>query len=537
MDSVLQQVRATLYGMWRKRWFGLAALWLVCLIGWIAVSLIPNSYQSTARVYVKYNNLLPNVTGVATKGLGQQAQIDVVRQTLTSRPNLEKVLRRSNPDLSSVDSAGLEGQIADMANNISVAPQGSESLYGLSFTAASPDMADKARPAFAQRVVQNLIDIFIEENVASDRDQLNESSRFLDDQIAAREKLLEDAEAKKAAFDAKFFDQIPGEGDITTRTNQARTELDKTEQELVQAQGSLRALQSQMSSTPATIGSPLYNAPAAAPQHFGTGTRYDPATTEGRIEGLERNISDGLSRGYTEKHPDIVSARAQLARLKAQLAKEPKNADGSSAGPGAAAAQANPVYVNLRALMFDKQSSVAALSARRSQLQGIMADLRSKQISAPDVVAQQAKLTRDYQILKDGYDNLLRSREQIRLRGDIANNTKQVEFRTVDPPTLETEPTAPNRPLLLSLVLVGGLVAGLAVAFGVSQLNPSYISEERLAAETGLPVLGSVGEIVSPSRRKRERRFAIGFAAATAGAFGVYALIMLFNTLHGGGAA
>ena len=537
MDSMMQQVRATLYGMWRKRWFGLAALWLVCVIGWIAVSLIPNSYQSTARVYVKYNNLLPNVTGVSQKGLGQQAQIDVVRQTLTSRPNLEKVLRRSNPDLSSVDSSALEGPIAALAANITVAPQGSENLYGLSFTADNSDLNDKARAAFAARVVQNLIDIFIEDNVASDRDTLNEASRFIDEQISAREKLLEDAEAKKAAFDAKFFDQIPGDGDITTRTNQARTELDKTEQGLVQETGSLRALQAQMAGTPATISAPLYNSPSAAPQHFGTGTRYDPATTEGRIEALERSISDGLSRGDTEKHPDIVLARAQLARLKAQLAKEPKAADGSSAAPGAPAAQPNPVYVNLRGLLFDKQSTVAALSARRAQLQAIMADLRNKQISAPDVVAQQAKLTRDYQVLKDGYDNLLRSREQIRLRGDIANKTKEVEFRTVDPPTQDDTPVAPNRPLLLSLVLVGGLVAGLGVAFAASQLTPSYVSEERLAAETGLPVLGSVGEIISPTRRKRERRFAIGFAAATAGAFGMYAVIMLLNMLRGGGGA
>ncbi len=533
MDQVLQQVRATLYGMWRSRWVGLAALWLVCLIGWIAVSLIPNSYQSTARIYVHYNNLLPNVTGVANKGGGQEVQVDVVRQTLTSRPNLEKVLRRSDPDLSSIDTTALEETIAAMAKKISVAPQGSENLYGLAFTADNGKMSNKARAAFAQRVVQNLIDIFIEDNVASDRDSLNEASRFLDEQIAARAKQLEDAEGKKAAFEQKFFGSLPGAGDLTARTNQVRTDLDKTDQELVQAQGSLRALQSQLSGTPATINAPLYNTPRMS-TNFGTGTKYDPTTTQGRIETLERAISDGLARGYTEMHPDIVSARAQIERMKAQLAAEPKNRNGSSVAE-AAAAQANPVYVNLRSLLFDRQSAAAALAARKGQLAGYLNELRVKQAQAPEVGAEQAKLNRDYDVLKSGYDNLLRSREQIRLRGDIANQTKQIEFRTIDPPTLNADPVAPNRPLLLSAVLVGGLIAGLAVAFGASQLRPSYTSEDRLAVETGLPVLGSIGEIVSPASKRRERRFTLGFAAATALAFGVYALMMVINIVRGGG--
>ena len=129
MDSMVQQIRATLYGMWRQRWFGLAALWLVCMAGFIAVSLIPNSYQSTARIYIHYNSLLPTVTGTAGKGVGQLSQVDVVRQTLTSRPNLVKVLRRSDPDLSAVDDAALDGTIADMTTKISIAPQGNENLY------------------------------------------------------------------------------------------------------------------------------------------------------------------------------------------------------------------------------------------------------------------------------------------------------------------------------------------------------------------------------------------------------------------------
>lgn len=533
MDAVFQQVRATLYGMSRKKWYGLAALWLVCVVGFIAVSLIPNTYESTARVYVHYNSLLPSVTGVATKGVGQLQQVDVVRQTLTSRPNLEKVLRRTDLDLTGVDGAALEGMIADMAANISVAPQGNDNLYGISYLADNAKLGDKARAAFAQRVVQNLIDIFVEDNVASDRDSLNEAGRFLDEQIAQREKELEAAEAKKATFEQKYFDQIPGQGDVGSRMTSTRNDLDKAEQDLVQAQGSVHALEAQLASTPATINAPLYNSPRAS-TNFGSGTKFDPTTTQGRIETLDRNISDALAKGYTESHPDIVLYRAQMVRLKKQLAAEPKNADGTT--KEAAAAQANPVYVSLRSQLFDKQSQVGALSARRAQLASFVDNLRSKATQAPEIGAEQARLNRDYDVLKAGYDNLLRSREQIRLRGDISSQTKEVEFKTVDPPTLPVVPTSPNRPLLLSLVLVGGLALGLGVAFLVSQLQPSYLTEDRLAGDTGLPVLGSIGEVVAPAARRRQRRMTIGFFAAAAGAVGVYALMMVINLVHAGAA-
>ena len=531
MESSVQQVRATLYAMWRKRWYGLAAVWAICLVGWLAVALIPNQYRSDARVYVRYNALLPGVLNV--KGGTQLQEIDIVRQTLTSRPNLEKVLRRTDRDLSGVEGPEMDGMTATLAQNISVAPQGSDNLYGLSYTAKDPTLDDGERAAFAQRIVQNLIDLFVEENVASGRDNLNQAIRFLDEQIAAREQQLEAAEARRAAFEQRYFDQIPGEGNVVSRMNSTRGDLDKIQQELLQNQSSLRALQAQLSSTPATIEAPLFNVPQGS-TNFGTGTRYDPTSARGRIEGLERQIADATLRGYTEKHPDIVSAREQIARLQSLAAGEPLAGSGSSGRP---AAQANPVYVNLRSLLFEKQSQVAALGARRQQLATALADLRMKQTEQPEIGAQQAKLNRDYAVLKEGYDNLLSSREQVRLRIDVASQTDEVQFRTVDPPTLPAAPIAPNRPLLLTVVLLGGLAAGLAVAFLASQLHPTYITEDKLAADTGLPVLGSVAEVVDDDSRARGRKWLMGFAALGLGLVGIYALMLVAQLVGRGGTA
>lgn len=533
MGAALDQARAVLYAMWRKRWYGLAAAWAICLAGWIAVALIPNQYRSEARVFVRYNALLPSQLGL-DKGGNALQQIDVVRRTLTSRPNLEKVLRRTDLDLTGVEGAEMDALTQRLAANITVEPQGREFLYVLSYTAKDASLSSDQRAAFAQRVVQNLIDIFVEDNVASDRDNLNQAIRFLDEQIAQRERQLEEAEARRAAFEQRYFDQLPGEGDVRTRLNQARTEISRVEQEYVQARSSLGALQAQLASTPPTIDAPLFNVPGGRDgAAFGTGTRFDPTTARGRIEALERQISDAISRGYTDRHPDIVSAREQIDRLRPQAAAEPLP---PGAVPGRAAAQANPVYVNLRSLLFQKQSEVAAHEARLAQLRGAVNDLSAKQTAQPEIVAEQTRLNRDYQVLRAAYENLLESREQIRLRADVSSQTDEVQFRTVDPPTLPAAPIAPNRSLLNTVVLLAGLGAGLAVAFLASQLHPTYITEDRLAEDTGLPVLGSVAEVEQPEARAESRKWVRVFAALGLGLGGVYALLLMLQ-LAGRGAA
>lgn len=524
--------------MWRKRWYGLAAAWAICLIAWLAVTLIPNSYQSDARVYVRYNALLPTAMGLEKSGGGQLQQVDIVRRTLTSRPNLEKVLRRSDPDIGDVPPAQLDALIAGMVDKIQVTPQGAQNLYQLSYLSDSASRSDRENAAFSQRVVQNLIDIFTEENLTSDRDNLNQAIRFLDEQIAERETQLGEAEAKNAQFESKYFGQLPGEGDLATRVQQARTELARVSQELIQARSSFGALQSQLGSTPATINAPLYYSPSAPRSvNFGTGTRYDPTSARGRIEGLERQISDSIARGYTEKHPDVVNARATISRLQAEATKEKAGDSSGSGGSGPAPAQANPVYVNLRSLLFEKQSAVAALSARQQQLAGDMQELARKQVEAPGVATEQARLNRDYGVVKASYENLLKSREQIRLRADVATQTNQIQFQTIDPPTLPVKPVAPNRPLLLTLALLGGLAVGLAVAFAMSQLQPAYITQDKLAEDTGLPVIGSVGEVVQPAVMQRERRMLRNFAALGAGLVGIYVVMLAFQLLTGAAAA
>ncbi len=520
MNSLYDQMMTSFYAMWRKRWYGLAAMWTVCLVGWVIVALIPNQYQSSARLYVDWASLLPRELGYGNENVLRQ--VDVVRRTLTSRINLEKVVRRTELDVAIKDDKQLDALIGAMSKNIDVKSQEND-LFTITYTSNDPRMTDSQNAVLARRIVDNLIQIFMEENVSSDRDDINEAVRFFEDQLAQRERELEAAEQRKMEFETRYLGRLPGDGSISDRVNKARTELDRVSMELAQAQSSLRALQGQISSTPETI-----DAAAVITDGGSNAVRYVSGSAAGRIAQLEGQISDAYARGWTDQHPDIVSARQQIERLRAQAAKEASN---PTYRPQRVA-QSNPVYVNLRSMMFERQSMVASLSARAAQLRADIADLTKKQVEEPGIAAEQAKLNRDYDVLKRQYEELLKSREEVRLRSDVETKTQQVKFRVVDPPSQPRVPVAPNRPLMLSVVLLLGLAAALLVTFVASRLHTTYISVSRLQAAFDVPVLGSVSDIVTEQQRAQSRMWLIGFAMLTGGLAAIYAALLVIELIQ-----
>ncbi|MEX6724493.1 XrtA system polysaccharide chain length determinant [Parapedomonas caeni] len=503
MTSIYDQVMSTLYMVWRKRWYGLAAMWAVCLVGWGVVATIPDVYEATARVFVDTNTVLPRIVGAESTNVYRQ--VDIVRRTLVSRPNLEKVIRRSDLDLTIKDDTDMEKLIADLTKNISVKEQGGD-LFTLSYRSGDPSRSDQENAAVAKRVVTNLINMFVEGNMEGSRESYNETRRFIEQQIQDYEKQLEEAERRKAEFERQNLGYLPGDANYSQRLVNAQTQLQDIEFKLQQATSSRRALASQLASVPQTIPGAMFSMP-------GSGPRLDPSTTAGRIETLERQITDSLARGYTDQHPDIVTARDTIARLRRQLEAEQRAPKKNVADP---MGQPNPVYVDLKSRLFDKDSEIASLAAQRAQYQREIGSLTSKAETIPGIEAERAKLNRDYSVLKAKYEELLKSREETRVASDLDSKTDKVQFRIVDPPEVPLKPVAPNRPMLLGMVMMAGLGVGIGLSFLLSQVHTTFVSIYSLKSSfPGIPVLGNITAITSEQQKAQERLklglFAIGF--------------------------
>jgi succinoglycan biosynthesis transport protein ExoP len=93
--------------------------------------------------------------------------------------------------------------------------------------------------------------------------------------------------------------------------------------------------------------------------------------------------------------------------------------------------------------------------------------------------------------------------------GEQADAAGTVRFRVVQPPTVSYQPVSPERPLLLTAVLLLALVGGGTLAYWRDQLHPVVGSADALAQLIGVPVLVSVGSAFPDRARvvvRRERQ-------------------------------
>ena len=500
MGSLYEEFRAALHAVWTRRWVALGVAWALCLLGWLVVSQIPNQYESKARVFVQLRNMLPGQA--ATQG-DRAREIDRVRQTLTSAVNLKKVVKGTDIGDTVANDRDLADRITALQKAIKVTST-QDNLFEVSATIANAGMSDAENAKLARQVVQKLIDIFVEDNLADDRDETSQSLQFLDQQLEQRQRQLQDAEAKRAEFQQKFLGSLPGTGTIEERMATARSQLAQIESDLAAASSSLAAVNGQMAGTSATIA--------------GAGGTATAGPARARLAAVQGQIADARARGYTDAHPDMIALKNQLAAAQAAAANEPLS--------GGAGASSNPLYLSLKSMQAERAAQVAALQQRKGQIAGEISSFEARMTNQPGTVAELGAIERDYKVLKDQYDRLLADREQVRLRSQIQTQTDAVKFSVIDPPTAPMKPSAPNRPLFLTGVLILGICGGIGAAWGLAQVRATYESASRLERASGLPVIGSIGEVLTNAQRELRKRQLRRFAGAAGGLGAVYVLMI-----------
>ncbi|HVF93727.1 MAG TPA: XrtA system polysaccharide chain length determinant, partial [Sphingomonas sp.] len=435
--------------------------------------------------------------------------VDSIRQTLVSAVNLEKVVRGTDLANTVASDQDIADRVAGLAQNIKVLST-QDNLFEITTTASSPKLA--------RAITQKLIDIFVEENLAGDRNQTSTSLTFLDKQLGTLQTQLQNAEAKRADFQNRYLGSLPGTGSVADRIGAARSQMAQVEGDLAAAESSLAVVQGQLAGTP-----------RSQPGSGGSAGSAGPARA--RLGAIQGQLADARTRGYTDNHPDVIALRAQLASAQAAARSEPL------VGGMAVGGSANPLYLSLQSLAAEKQSGVAALRMRKAQLDADLEQLNAKLAADPEVAAEQGDIDRTYQVLKTQYDQLLTQRQQIALRGDAQTQTDDLKFKVIDPPTAPRAPSAPNRMLLLTGVLIVGLGAGVGAAFALGQLRATFATDLKLGRATGMAVIGSIGEVVTRAQAEHRAKRLKLFVGATAGLAGAYVLLLGVEILQRGLAA
>ena len=494
MAEITALILNFLKALGKYRWHAVSIAWLVALIGWAIVLRLPNQYETSARVYVDTQSILkPLLSGMTTlPNLDQQVMF--MRQTLISRPNIEKVMRDTDLDVKATSSRDKEKMVDDLMSKIKIAGTERDDIYTISYTSTDAKLG--------KDVVQSLLSIFVEGSFGGKKQDSDKAVQFIDDQIKGYEAKLATAENALKEFKIKNMGLLPREGgDFSARVAAATDALSQARLELAEAEQSRNAIRRRMSGGSGSEG--------------GSGGGMVDPETESRLAAAQKNL-DTLRLQYTEQHPDIIATKRLVEQLQARKKEEAKK------GRPDPSLAASPMMQQLSVSLSDAESRVAALRARVSEYSARVTTLRSQSQTAPEIEAQLVQLNRDYQVNRENYQKLVERREQAKLSGDLSSATDMLTFRVVEPPMAATKPSGPNRLALFSGVFFFALVAGLVGAFMMSQVRPTFLSHATLREVTGVPVLGTINMHWTDSQKVLRKRRLLGVGAAVLILFGAY---------------
>jgi polysaccharide chain length determinant protein (PEP-CTERM system associated) len=487
----------------KYRWHAVVITWTVALIGWAVVMRLPNQYEASARVYVDTQSILkPLLSGMTTLPNLEQ-QVMFMRRTLISRPNVERLMRMVDLDVKAKDAKQHEKMVDDLIANIKIAGTERDDIYTISYTSDNPKLG--------KDVVASLLQIFVEGSFSGKKQDSEKAVQFIDDQIKTYEDKLATAENSLKEFKIKNMGLLPreGGGDFSGQLVQATEQLSQARLELAEAEQARNAIRRQITGEPAKPGTEMVDT-----------AMIDPDLIE-RIGTVKKTL-DGLRLQYTEQHPDIVANRHLLEQLLAQKAEQAKHKRRNT-DPGAGF---SPMMQQLSVSLSQAEAHVASMRTRVDEYATRVARLRSQSANVPEIEAQLAQLNRDYLVNKDNYQKLVERRESARLSGDLTSATDMLAVRTIDPPTVPSRPAGPNRLRLFSLVFAAALAAGIAVAFLMSQVRPTFLSQSTLRETTGLPVLGSIGMNWTGEQKVRRKRRLVALGVSVLVLFGAYGVGM-----------
>lgn len=508
MQEILDLVLGYLRGIWRYRWVALVVAWIVCIVGWPIVFQMPDQYKANARVYVDTTSMLRPLLEGLTVDTDVNRQIGLMVRTLLSRPNLEKVVRMTDLDLNAQTPEDLDRIVDGVRNKVKFAQSGMN-FYDISYVGTDP--------LLAKRIVQSMLTLFVESTLGASRLDTEAAQRFIDEQIKEYAARLAVADQRLRDFKRKNLGKLSDSaGGFYGRMQEALKDIKATQQQLEELNKKKEELASALDKEEPYIDSP-----------DSAGMEGPPTPFDGRIRELQIEL-EGLQMRYTNRHPDVIWTKRTLAGLFKRRDAHLLNASTEDGG----IASNNPVYQQLKLSLSDVDAQVATLTARLESLKRTVS-LSDRSIDEVLQIEIDAKnLNTDYNVNKSRYNSLLQKRDLARMSQDVDERADDVKFKVIEPPSVPARPFGPNRPRALTLVMIGGLVVGLALAFAVSFVRGVFDSQRSLSSFTGLPVLGSVSMVWTSAQVFKQRLEKVAYfllLVALTGAYGIVMAVQVFN--------
>ena len=487
----------------------------------VGVYLYPDSFVSQAVVKIVPQQVPQNMVQSA---INQQMsdRINSMAQTILSRTVLTTIINSFDLYKRERSRMPIEDVVEQMKSAIQIQP------------VASPTGTADRIPAFAvtfsydnrltaQRVVQDLVSRFIDENIRNRSNATFQTTQFMKDQMDDAKKQLDAAEDKLAAYRMQNNGRLPDQVDsnmrqlaaLQSQASYLSARISSVNQEKLQMESNVRIFKDQLANL-SKDATQLQNSPDRKSQEL-TDAERDLSTSEDQLALLRQH--------YKDTFPDVQIAIAKVegARKKVQ---DVQAADASKKPDTPAVTPAGQQTVReSRDIEASIKRFQSALEARELDLQENTKQLKEvndaikgfegRMSTVPLGEKQYGDLLRDRDLVKERFVDLSEKLGKAEIAQEMEGRKQGETLELLDPASLPTTPAEPKRPMVILLGGALGLILGISIA-GVREVKDASLKNLKdVRAYTQMSILGSVPLLENDFVVRRRRRLAwLGWTTA-----------------------
>ncbi|HKA00915.1 MAG TPA: GNVR domain-containing protein, partial [Candidatus Solibacter sp.] len=488
----------------------------------------PDTFVSSAIMRITPQQIAPNLLPTVLN-MQLQQRLQSMQQEILSRNSLAELIQRPSLDLYRKERQRypLEDVIQDMRSK-AIRIQAVEVAAGGQGRVASAFTVSFAYPDRfkAQAVVRELVTKFMEVNATVQRNSLQTTSNFLNDELKQAKEKMDSFEAQISKFKKENMGKLPEQfGVNVTQLQNFQMALGNANEALSRMQQEKLQLETQM----ANFHNQLAYYTSISEEQYMVGGGGAGAVHNTKLDNLNQRIMDlksqiaAMKEMYTDVAPQVKQAKARLVVLERELQDEEK-LDLERQAVAAQNVQApqiqrrvNPANVKM---MKDIEGSIAMLKTqvagvnmnmdeKLKQIQNfnqIIAQYQARIDSSPQLEQQYAALVREFQLAKQAYEDMAKRQQASETAKDMEDHKAGENLEVLDP---ASDPQAPSEPNRLQMAAIGaglGLMLGVVLAGAKEMKNTSLKNLKDVRAYTNLPVLSSIPLLENALLVRRKRR-------------------------------
>jgi polysaccharide chain length determinant protein (PEP-CTERM system associated) len=477
----------------RRRWIILVPLSIALVAGIYLAITLPKIYEAKTLILVESQRVPQNyVQSIVTEDTAQR--INTISQQIMSRTNLEKIIKDFNLYSGPQQNAlFMEDMVAGLRRQISV-----EVIRGVRETNAFTVSYKGKDPHTVMRVVNALAFYFIDENLKVRESQAIGTSVFLEAELESMRVKLEELEEKIKEYRSTNMGELPEQLDTNLRIlERLQSDMGSRQQSLREAKIRLAELKNQVS--------------GREPSIVVIGGTERPSEGAATLDQLRSQL-EALQTRYTDRHPDILRVKKQIADLEARPLDHEDLAN-------------LRLPPELRRQMADVQREIQIAESEVDNLRVQIALYQKRVENIPKREQELLSLNRDYQNIRTTYQSLLTRKLEADIAVNMERKQKGEQFRIVDPARVPERPISPDMRKLLLFTVAAGLGIGAGLALLMEFVKQSYRSPAEIEAQHGLPVLVSIPKLLLPRQLFFDKMNKAGSVVYSIFVFGLFGLL------------